>query len=307
MHVVIEGLGAGRSGGLPAGEAKPDGRFRAIHMPVLTAPKIDTHCHVIDPARFPYQASTAYRPAGQEIAPLDHFLRVMDQHGVRHALVVSTHSGYSQDLAPVLDALDRGEGRFRGIAVVDSEISTAQLARLKARGMAGIAFNTPLNGTGQYAHTSDLLRRLKDLDMILQLQVKEDHLLDLLSLIEASEVRVVFDHCGRPDPASGIGSPGFQALLTLGRAGRASVKLSGYSQFSRERFPHVDAHPFVAALLEAFTPDRCMWGSDWPFLRAPERIDYGPLLELAEMLIPAEASRTRIFWDTPSRLFGFTA
>lgn len=276
-------------------------------MSALTEPKVDTHCHVIDPARFPYQADTPYRPTGQEIAPLDHFLRVMDLHNVRHALIVSTNSGYGQDLRPVLDALDRGEGRFRGIAVVDPDIPTGKLARLKARGMVGIAFNTPLNGTGLYANTHDLLHRLADLDMILQLQVKEDHLLDLLSLIEESGVRVVFDHCGRPDPARGVGSPGFQALLALGQAGKASVKLSGYSQFSRERFPHVDAHPFVAALLNAFTPDRCMWGSDWPFLRAPERIDYGPLLTLTDMLIPSEAARARILWETPRRLFRFTA
>ena len=276
-------------------------------MDILTAPKIDTHCHVIDPVRFPYRADTRYRPAGQEIAPLDHFRRVMDLHGVRHALIVGTNSGYAQDLSPVLDALDRGEGQFRGIAVVNHDIATVELAALKARGMVGIAFNAPLNSTALYADTGDLLRRLVDLDMMLQIQVKEDQLLDMLPLIERSEVRVVVDHCGRPDPAHGVGSPGFQALLAVGRAGRATVKLSGYGQFSGQRFPHADVHPFVAALLEAFTPDRCMWGSDWPFLRAPERVDYGPLLKLAETLIPDETARSQVLWETPRRLFGFTS
>jgi predicted TIM-barrel fold metal-dependent hydrolase len=61
----------------------------------------------------------------------------------------------------------------------------------------------------------------------------------------------------------------------------------------------------VQALLEAFTPDRCMWGSDWPFLRAPERIDYGPVLVLVERLIPDPGDRRKVLWDTPMRLFGF--
>ena len=267
---------------------------------------IDCHCHVIDPANFPYQPDTAYRPAGLEVAPLDHFERVMDLHGVRCALIVATFSGYGTDLSPVLDALHRGEGRYKGIAVVGNDIGTPALARLKAQGVVGIAFNTTLVDAASYAGTGDLLRRLADLDMVLQLQVRDDDLLGVMDLIERSGVRLVIDHCGRPAPARGMAQPGFQALLELGRAGRAFVKLSGYSQFSRLRHPHEDAWPYVAALLEAFTPDRCMWGSDWPFLRAAERIDYGPLIELAHALVP-KAARAKVFWDTPRTLFGFAA
>jgi predicted TIM-barrel fold metal-dependent hydrolase len=143
--------------------------------------------------------------------------------------------------------------------------------------------------------------------MFLQIQVKEDQLLEFLPLIEASDVRLVIDHCGRPAAARGLDQPGFQALLDLGRAQRASVKLSGFSQFSGQSHPYQDIQPYIAALLDAFTPDLCMWGSDWPFLRAPERIDYGPLLSLANALLPDEAIRNKVFWETPQRLFGFIA
>ena len=267
---------------------------------------IDCHSHVIDPARFPYRADTTYLPAGQEIAPLDTFERIMDQHGVCHALIVGTFSGYGVDLSPVLDTLDRGEGRYKGIAVVDNGIAASELARLKARGVVGVALNTTLADAGSYAEAGDLLRKLVDLDLILQLQVRNDDLLDVLPMIERSGVQLVVDHCGRPAPDRGLDQPGFKAFLELGRAGRAFVKLSGYGQFSLQRHPHADTWPFVAALLDAFTPDRCMWGSDWPFLRAAERIDYGPLIGLAEHLLPDDA-RQRVFWDTPRALFGFSA
>jgi predicted TIM-barrel fold metal-dependent hydrolase len=197
----------------------------------------------------------------------------MDLHGVRHALVVGTNSGYGEDLSPVLDAIARGEGRFKGVAVVPNDIAAADLAHLKASGMVGIAFNAPFNSTALYAGTDELLRMLTDLDMFLQIQVKGDQLLDFLPLIERSDVRLVIDHCGRPAPESGLDQPGFKALLALGRAGRATVKLSGYSQFAGERYPYQDVRPCIDALLETFTPDGCMWGSDWPFLRATERID----------------------------------
>ena len=173
--------------------------------------------------------------------------------------------------------------------------------------MVGVAFNTPFNGTAYYSQTGDLLQKLTDLDMFLQIQVKEDQLLELLPLIERSDVRLVVDHCGRPAPKRGIDQPGFQTLLELGRVGRATAKLSGFSQFSGERYPYRDVHPFIDALIEAFTPDACIWGSDWPFLRATERIDYGPLLLLAETLLTDETDRSKVLWDTPRRLFGFGA
>ena len=85
----------------------------------------------------------------------------------------------------------------------------------------------------------------------------------------------------------------------------AAVKLSGYIKFSRQPHPFTDAWPFVRALVEAFTLDRCLWGSDWPFLRAPERVDYGPLLTLVEQLFPDPADRRKLFWESPCRLLGF--
>jgi predicted TIM-barrel fold metal-dependent hydrolase len=80
---------------------------------------------------------------------------------------------------------------------------------------------------------------------------------------------------------------------------------SGYSKFSAGPHPFEDTWPFVRAIVEAFTLDRCLWASDWPFLRAPQRQDYGPLVELVELLFPNPADRQALLWNTPRRLFGF--
>jgi predicted TIM-barrel fold metal-dependent hydrolase len=274
-------------------------------MSVLTCPKIDCHNHVIDPARFPYADDTPYRPSGQEVATAAHLLRVMDSFNVRHALVVGTNSGYGADSRCLLDAIAVGDGRFKGIAVVENDVSVAELARLKSRGIIGIAFNAPFHGADYYRGTADLVQKLVDLDLLLQLQVEGDQLTSLLPLIEASPVRLLVDHCGRPIVQAGLGQPGFQALLALGRAGRAAVKLSGWYKFSNEPYPHRDAWPFIQALVDAFTLDACVWGSDFPFLRASERLDYGPLLTLVDRLLPDAADQQRLFWNTPRRLFGF--
>ena len=276
-------------------------------MHVFEEPKIDCHNHVLDPARFPYGIDNPYRPAGQEIGTAAQLLRVMESHSVRHSLVVAPNSGYGTDLRCLLDAIEHAEGRLKGIAVVPLDIGVPALRTLKAQGVIGVAFNPTFDGVARYANGRELVTKLADLDMFLQVQVEHDQILALLPVIHAAPVRLLIDHCGRPTPAAGLAQPGFQAILALAATGRASVKLSGLMKFSREPYPYADTWPFVRALAGAFGLDACVWGSDWPFLRAPERLDYGPLLSLTAQLFPAPSDRQKLFWDTPRRLFGFAA
>ncbi|MES2262466.1 MAG: amidohydrolase family protein [Pseudomonadota bacterium] len=276
-------------------------------MNIFDEPKIDCHNHVFDPARFPYRADAVYCPQGQEVGTAATFSAALDAYGVRHALLVGPVSGYGTDNRCLLDALHHGEGRFKGIAMVEHDAGIAQLRALKDAGVVGVAFNAAMDGTAAVAGADLLFGRLAELEMFAQIQVEGDQLTDLLGVIGRSGVRVLIDHCGRPDAAAaaGIGQAGFQALLALAAGGRTYVKLSGMQKYSRAGFPYPDARPYVDALLSAFGPDACVWGSDWPFLRASERIDYGPLLKLAEQLMPDPDVRRRVMWETPRRLFGF--
>jgi predicted TIM-barrel fold metal-dependent hydrolase len=274
-------------------------------MTMPASPRIDCHIHAIDPVRFPYDADTPYRPSGQEIAPAAQLLRVFDAFDVRHALVVATNTGYGSDSRILLDALAQGGGRFRGVAVVENDVDIVELARLKAAGVVGVAFNVPFHGADYYRDTAPLLEKLVSLGLFLQIQVEQDHLLDLLPLIETSPVRLVIDHCGRPSVAQGVKGRAFQALLAIGRERDAHIKLSGYYKFSELPHPYEDTWPFIAALVEAFTLDRCVWGSDYPFLRAAERLDYGPLLAVLTKLFPDASDQQRLLWHTPARLLGF--
>ena len=190
--------------------------------------------------------------------------------------------------------------------MVENDVESKELERLKAAGIIGVAFNLPFHGTGYYRNSAALLEKLVDLGLFLQIQVENDQLLALLPLIEKSSVRLVIDHCGRPSVAHGLQQPAFQALLAIGRERDAFIKLSGYYKFSRQPHPYEDTWPFIIALVEAFTLDRCVWGSDWPFLRASERLDYGPLLAVLPLLFPYPDDQHRLLWRTPARLLGFS-
>ena len=82
------------------------------------------------------------------------------------------------------------------------------------------------------------------------------------------------------------------------------IDFSVYLQVTDHQQKVKSASLYVQALLEAYTPQALVWASDWPFLRAPDRIDYGPLQSLFEQLVPDAVARRAILWDTPKRLFG---
>ena len=276
-------------------------------LELLDAPKIDCHVHVLDPARFPYGDDTHYRPAGQEIGTTAQLWRMMATYGVTHALIVGPNSGYGLDNRCLLDALAQSKGRCKGVAVVRNDVSDAELVALKEAGIVGITWNVSHYGVGYFAGEHALLERLRAHDLTVQVQAIEDQLVPLAPMLERSGVRVLIDHCGRPTVAAGLAQPGFQALLELGRTGRAWVKLSGLIKFSDQPSPHRDAWPFVHALLDAFTPERCMWASDWPYLRAPAHVDYGTLLADAMLILPDARTRRQVLFDTPAALFGFAS
>jgi predicted TIM-barrel fold metal-dependent hydrolase len=272
---------------------------------IYDEPKVDCHCHVFDPAHFPYGANTFYRPAGQEIATASQLTQMHDAYGVRYGLLVGPNSGYEEDNRCMLDAIARGGGRYRGIAVVANDVDEASLASLAVAGVVGVAFNATHHGVERYLAAGGLLAKLRALDLCVSLQVQHDQLVALGPFLERAGVRVLVDHCGRPTPEAGLSQPGFGALLRLAQSGRAFVKLSGYAKFSRDAHPYRDIRPYVEALLAAFTPARTLWASDWPFLRAPGRVDVGPLLALAESLLPDASVRRAVLWDTPCALLGF--
>lgn len=94
--------------------------------------------------------------------------------------------------------------------------------------------------------------RLTQLYLLVQVQVEMAQLPALTPMPLDSGAGLLVHHCGRPDA-------GFSNLLPLTKSRRATVKLSGLSKFSAKAFSFADARLFVAALLQGFGADHCIW------------------------------------------------
>ena len=111
---------------------------------------IDCHVHVFDPqrSRTGRHVLRARRSGARHAGPA---ARRAGRARVEHALLVGPNSGYGEDNRCLLDALDKGAGRYRGMAVVDNTTTRAELAELRAAGVVGVTFNAALLGVEYYA------------------------------------------------------------------------------------------------------------------------------------------------------------
>lgn len=116
------------------------------------------------------------------------------------------------------------------------------------------------------------------------------------------ELTFVLDHLGKPPIASGTLEPWASDLRALAALPNTVCKLSGMvTEADLASWTVDDLRPYADVVLDAFGPDRLMFGSDWPVCTLAAT--YGEVLDLAHRLTGAP-ERTQIFEATATRVYG---
>jgi L-fuconolactonase len=77
--------------------------------------------------------------------------------------------------------------------------------------------------------------------------------------------RFVLDHCAKPDIARGAWQPWADHLSAIARHDNVWCKISGLvTEADHAHWQPQDIERYLAHCLEAFGPQRLIWGSDWP-------------------------------------------
>jgi 2-pyrone-4,6-dicarboxylate lactonase len=208
--------------------------------------------------------------------------------------------------AVTIDALNASAGRYRGVALIDDQVTDKDLETLHAAGFRGVRFTfvAHLGGSPDLIVVRRVLDRIRPLGWHVTFLIDPADLLINLELLRAIRSPFVIDHMGRVRAGDGVAQPGFQALLELVRRDNGWVKLSGPDRISTAGPPFHDALPFAHALIEA-APERVVWGTDWPHPNNPWKPDDADLIDLLPLIAPDPAQRQKLLVDNPARLYGF--
>ena len=161
----------------------------------LPAHACDCHVHVVAPqADHPMVADRHYTPGPASAADLQaHLARL----GLAHAVIVQP-SIYGTDNRLLVDSLLALDGAARGVAVLDDDVSDAELVRLHDAGVRGLRVNLESTGASDSAAVSRALSawagRLAGQDWHIQIYASLDAIASAAPALGRPPVPVVLDH-----------------------------------------------------------------------------------------------------------------
>jgi len=258
--------------------------------------KIDAHVHVftsdmplIDNPRHAPKYSFTHKE----------LMATLDANGIDRA-VIAAASPWGDYNDYILAALRAHPARLRGTAIFNSPVDRFALEAMSRDGFVGIRL--PFIGLPKLPdittfHYRSLFRRLADLDWHVHPHVDGEDLPKILPTLEASGVKIVVDHLGRPDPTSGINSEGFKTLLRSIDKGRTWVKVSGGYRLGSQ------AKDYARELLRFAGPDRLVWASDCPFVGHENQFPYKATVDWLVEAIADATARAKIFGATARDLY----
>ncbi len=265
---------------------------------------VDAHCHVFGPGnRFPYSEKRKYTPCD---APKEKLRELRDHLGFERNVIVQA-SCHGTDNRALIDALKDSEGRARGVAVVPTDISDAELERMHAAGVRAVRFNFVKRLVDSLPRDSllEIAGRIQRFGWHVVIYFEAGDLPGLFDFFAALPTTVVVDHMGRPDVSRSAEGEEFDLFVRLLRENRNFwCKVSCPDRLSSSGPPdYEDVVPFAKRIVEAF-PDRVLWGTDWPHPNLKSHMpDDGKLVDFIEKIAPTANLQKKLLVANPLRLY----
>jgi L-fuconolactonase len=272
---------------------------------------VDTHAHIYHPdeTRYPKIADPLRPPQGT--GDVEHLRREMVAAGVSRAVVVQTGTAYRWDNRLLADTARAHADWAAGVCTLDPAAaqSVDELERLAAgynvRGLRMEPTRTP-DPVFDHPGARRLWVAARRLGIVICAHIRSPFVGQLAALLSAyPDVPVVLDHAAYPRAAEGVDSETVVQVADLARFPNLHVKLTFAVTGSDEGYPFRDIHHILLRLIEAFGPERCMWGSDFPCeLWLQGKATYQSHLSLfTEALGLSESEQRAILTHTPLRVW----
>jgi L-fuconolactonase len=247
----------------------------------MTPDIIDIHPHIIstDTERYPIAPQHGHRSTWSATRPItfEQLKAEMDEAGVSKAAIVHSSTTYGTNNAYVADSVAQDPQRFTGVYSFDLLAPDAldTFDHWLANGMGGIRLFT-----GGATHQSDgswlinpatfpIWERCAQIGMTMAVQTTPDGLSMVAELAERfPSVKIVLDHCGRPNLEQGPPYAHCAPLFALAEHDNVYMKITPRT-FDLAQAAPGGPEPFFAQLVSAFGADHLAFGSNYPASAGP--------------------------------------
>lgn len=274
---------------------------------------IDAHQHFWQ-LDLPFQYGWLHTPEHKAICrsylPAD-LKTHLDACGIQKSVFVQTQHDVAENRW-VLKLAEQNDFIAGVVGWVDlaSEECESQLAEFKDHPkFVGIRHVVQDEPNEDFIVQPDVLRGLKVLQkhgVPYDLLFYTQHLKHAATLgAELPELPMVIDHLAKPKINDQVTAGWIDDLKAAAKFPNIYCKLSGMiTEANWETWQPSDLKPYVESALEAFGPERCMYGSDWPVceLAGSYQRVFNALVEVLGPI--SESDRAAIFGGTAEKFYG---
>ena len=245
----------------------------------------------------------------------DQMVAAMDEVGVDGAVLVSPFSMYRYDASYAMEVYAAHPSRFRLVKPVDPidpRVADTIADWASTKGTVGIrvflrdtastdpadpAINRVLAMAGRHSLPVNLACTGR-LEQAAQLAARNPN------------TQVVIDHLGLQQPPAPPAPPQpfaeLPKVLALASHPNIAIKISGACTLSHEPFPYKDIWDPLGRIFDAFSLNRCMWGTDWT--RAVALLTYKQGVDsfrVTDRL--SDSDRAALMGDTLARVYNWSS
>jgi D-galactarolactone isomerase len=269
----------------------------------LPAGSIDTQMHM-------YIDGFAALPGGPGLPqnPLptpDMYRQVMEWLGIDR-VVITQGNAHQADNTCLLACLENMGSVAKGVAVITPDASETEIEQLINAGVVGARImDLPGGAIGLEAlETIDAM--CQEAGWMLAVQLDGSALPELESRLSTIKSRWVLDHHGKI--FSGATKEHLNSLKRLMDKGNFWFKFAGCYESSRSGGPLYNDIATIAKELGTYSPERIVWGTNWPHNLAVSETDYpddAVLVDTVLAWLKGNKAIEKALVNNPQELFGF--
>jgi L-fuconolactonase len=269
---------------------------------------IDSHTHLFAPDqdRYPIALDT-YKPTTDGSVEL--LKSQMDEAGVDRAVTISPWV-YRWDPSYTLDALSANRSWLAAAVLVDPySLQGPQLLEhyVKDRHACGLRIQGRISKLGPFDDpaTTPLWAKAADLGLTVDVNATHAEYAQLEKRVrEFPDTVFILDHCGYISGDLAPQAPTVEPVLRMARYPNVYAKLTFFGLASQGAYPFEDVHWMGREIIDAFGPERCMYGSNFPKAQFDPKLTYQQTVQLfAQVMALSDAERAWILGGTAQKLW----
>ena len=237
--------------------------------------RIDSHHHVWDLSvrEQGWMVGEALNPIKKNFS-INDLRQAITGCGIDKTVVVQTVTNYDEtpELLELADTDDLVAGVV-GFLKIDAEDAISHLDSYQSlRGfkyLVGIRDIAHDYEDVKYLSKPQVIKNVQELGkrgLVYDLLTKTPHMRAAIDLVKACpNTKFVLDHISKPYIAKGDMQPWADQITELARFENVVVKVSGlFTEADWKNWKKEDFWPYLEHITKSFTPNRMMFGSDWP-------------------------------------------